>query len=199
MACSYFAKNVPRLTQQKQDKNWSKYSVLELRGATLGIIGYGDIGRACAKLANAYGMNVVALRRKRPTEDELCRAVYENSRDNLYKLMGESDYILCSAPLTPETRGMLDAEAFAHAKRDSVFINVGRGPIVNENALIDALSKMANSREQHSMSLRRNRFRRVVNCGIYQMYSFRHTIWIKPTRLCMKRPNSLSRRICLDL
>jgi phosphoglycerate dehydrogenase-like enzyme len=140
MACSYFAKNIPRLTLQKQDKNWSKYSVLELRGATLGIIGYGDIGRACAKLANAYGMNVVALRRRRPTtEDELCRAVYENSRDNLYKLMGESDYILCSAPLTPETRGMLDAEAFARAKRDSVFINVGRGPIVNENALIDAL------------------------------------------------------------
>ena len=53
--------------------------------------------------------------------------------------MGESDYILCSAPLTDETRGMLNAEAFAHVKPNAVFINVGRGPIVDENALVDAL------------------------------------------------------------
>lgn len=138
MACSYFAKNVPRLQRQKQDKNWEKYSVLEIRGATLGIIGFGDIGRACAKLANAYGMRVVALRRT-PREDPLCDAVYSNTKDNLHKLMGESDYILCSAPLTEETRGMIDEEALEHAKKDAVFINVGRGPIVDENALIEAL------------------------------------------------------------
>jgi len=138
MACSYFAKNVPRLERQKAAKLWEKYSVLELRGATLGVIGYGDIGRACAKLAQSYGMRVVALRRN-PTPDPLCDKVYSNTRENLNKLMGESDYILCSAPLTEETRGMIDKEAFEHAKEDAVFINVGRGPIVDENALIEAL------------------------------------------------------------
>jgi len=63
MACSYFAKDLPRLIAQKKKKSWSKYNVLELRGTTLGIVGYGEIGRACAKLAIIYGMRVIALRR----------------------------------------------------------------------------------------------------------------------------------------
>ena len=138
MACSYFAKNVPRLQQQKSRKEWIKYSVLELRGATLGIVGFGDIGRACAKLATAYGMRVVALRRH-ATPDPLCDIVYSNTKENFHKLMSTSDYILCSAPLTDETRGLFGSEAFQHAKDNAVFINVGRGPIVDENALIEAL------------------------------------------------------------
>lgn len=168
MACSYYAKNIPRLAQQKTDKNWEKYSVLELRGATLGIIGYGDIGRACARLANAYGMNVVALRRT-PTPDALCTAVYANTRENLYKLMSESDYILCSAPLTEETKGMINAQAFQHAKKASVFLNVGRGPIVDENALIDAL-KNGNLKGLLWTFSRRNRCRSKVNCGTCPMF-----------------------------
>lgn len=56
MAIAYFAKDLPRLLKQKNDSTWDKYCVEEIRGKTLGIIGYGDIGRACAKLASAYGM-----------------------------------------------------------------------------------------------------------------------------------------------
>ena len=62
-ACSYFAKDFPRLMQQRKEKKWERYCVGELRGKTMGIIGYGDIGRACAVLAKAYGMEVYGLRR----------------------------------------------------------------------------------------------------------------------------------------
>ena len=141
MAISYFAKDLPRVMKNKNDKNWEKYCIEEIRGKTLGIVGYGDIGRAAARLANAYGMNIIALKRNRPTQDDpLINQIYfGNDKESLYKIMSESDYILCAAPLTPETEGMFDAEAFSKAKKNSVFINVGRGPIVNEDALISAL------------------------------------------------------------
>eukprot|EP00980_Cylindrotheca_fusiformis_P006104 scaffold1312_cov122-Cylindrotheca_fusiformis.AAC.3 len=141
MACSYFAKDLPRLFQQKNKKHWEKYNVKELRGSTLGIIGYGDIGRAAAKLATAYGMKVIALRRnpQKGMNDPYCDVVYGNDKDSMNKLFSESDYVLCSAPLTPETKGMITKEQFDVAKKDACFINVGRGPIVNEEDLVDAL------------------------------------------------------------
>jgi len=138
MACSYFAKDLPRLMRQKNLKNWEKYSVQELRGKTMGIVGYGDIGRACAKLARVYGMRVVALRRK-PAPDPLCHACYGNDKASLKLLVKESDYILVSAPLTEETRGLIDREVFQSVKDGAVFINLGRGPIVDEEALIHHL------------------------------------------------------------
>lgn len=141
MACSYYAKNLPRLMKQKANKQWEKYSVEEIRGATMGIVGYGDIGRACAKLAKVYGMRVIALRRNPLlcNGDPYCDVAYGNKKEDLNRLMSESDYILCSAPLTEDTKGLIGKEAFDHAKENSVFINVGRGPIVDEDALIDAL------------------------------------------------------------
>jgi phosphoglycerate dehydrogenase-like enzyme len=140
MACSFFAKDLCRLMRNKKAKNWHKYSVLELRGATLGIVGYGDIGRACAKLAQVYGMRIVALRRH-PKPDPFCDEVYINDKESLNRLFRESDYILCSAPLTTETRGMIGAEQFNNAKKDAIFINVGRGPVVQEDALVAALQQ----------------------------------------------------------
>jgi phosphoglycerate dehydrogenase-like enzyme len=62
-AASYFAKDFPRLARNKASKTWDRYCVQELRGATMGIVGYGSIGQACARLAKAYGMKVVGLRR----------------------------------------------------------------------------------------------------------------------------------------
>ena len=140
-ACSYFAKDLPRLLQQQRDQNWEKYSVEELRGKTMGIVGYGDIGRACAQLAKAYGMRILALRRNPALsqQDPLCDGVYDSSPKSLQKLFAESDYIICAAPSTPQTRGMINAAAFASAKPNSVFINVGRGDVVDEAALWQAL------------------------------------------------------------
>jgi len=141
MACSYFAKDLPRLMRQKKNKDWCKYNVEEIRGKTLGIIGYGDIGQATAKLAKAYGMHIIALRRNPnlSSQDPYCDTAYGSDPSSLHRLLSESDYILVSAPLTNETRGLISRQALQHVKQNAVFINVGRGPIVDEDALIDAL------------------------------------------------------------
>jgi phosphoglycerate dehydrogenase-like enzyme len=86
-------------------------------------------------------MRVVALRRHPflSRDDPYCDQVYGRDKDSLNRLMAESDYIVCSAPSTVETRGMVSAEAFDHVKQDAVFINLGRGPVVDEAALLRAL------------------------------------------------------------
>ncbi|CAB9511999.1 Glyoxylate/hydroxypyruvate reductase [Seminavis robusta] len=145
MACSYFAKDLPRLLQQQQDSNWEKYSILELRGATMGIVGYGDIGRATAKLAHAYGMKVIALKRRRVLDDDkdaYCEKIYCASQDPtaLNTVCAESDYIYVAAPLTPETEGLIGKDQLAVMKSNAVLINVGRGPVLDEKAVIDALT-----------------------------------------------------------
>ena len=141
MACSYFAKDLPLLMKNKREKRWDDYEIQELRGKTMGIVGYGDIGRAVAKMASVYGMKIVALRRHPflSRQDLLCDIVYGRDKDSLNQLMSESDFIVCSAPSTVETRGMVSAEAFQHVKEGSVFINLGRGPVVDESALIQSL------------------------------------------------------------
>jgi len=107
----------------------------------MGIVGYGDIGRACAKIAHVYGMKIVALRRNPAlsVQDPLVDVVYGTDQESLERLMGESDYIVCSAPSTVETQGLVGADAFGSVKRGAVFINLGRGPVVDEGAMIEAL------------------------------------------------------------
>ena len=86
-------------------------------------------------------MKIIALRRnpKLSINDPLCSYVYGTDKASLNQLMSESDYIVCSAPSTIETQGMVNADAFAAVKDDAVFINLGRGPVVDEDALIHAL------------------------------------------------------------
>jgi phosphoglycerate dehydrogenase-like enzyme len=134
------AKDLPRLLRNKEATNWEKYPVLELRGATMGVVGYGDIGKAAARLAYAYGMKVQALKRRPASEkDPIVNVMYGNSKEELLNLFASCDYILCAMPLTPETRGMIGKAEFDAAKKGAVFVNVGRGPIVDEEALIAAL------------------------------------------------------------
>ena len=138
-AAWYWSKDIVRLNKNKEEKNYDRYSVGELRGKTMGIIGYGDIGRSVAKLAKAYGMKVVAHRRRPELsqEDPLVDKVYGN--DDIKKVMGVSDFLVVAAALTPETEGMLGREELEAAKRGQIFMNIGRGKLVDEAALIDML------------------------------------------------------------
>jgi phosphoglycerate dehydrogenase-like enzyme len=116
----------------------------ELAGATLGVVGFGGIGRETARRAHALGMRVVALRRRasRPTQEEDGVTVHAG-RGGLERLLAESDYVVLSAPETAETRGMIDGPALERLKRGAVLVNVSRGVLVNEEALVRALSSGA--------------------------------------------------------
>jgi phosphoglycerate dehydrogenase-like enzyme len=137
--CSYFAKDIGRMKRQQAEGVWDKFMVGELRGKTMGIIGYGDIGQSCARLAKAYGMKVLALRRN-PDLSAHDRHVDQTfNPKQLDFVMHNSDYIVVCMALTPETRYFIDAAHLSLAKKGQVFINIGRGALVDEAALIAAL------------------------------------------------------------
>ncbi len=135
----FFAKDIRRLLRDQDSHRWSPFTMLELRGATMGIVGYGDIGRACATRAHAMGMRVLAQRRRpeRATSDPLIDRAY--GPDGLLDMIGECDYVVAAAPLTPETKGMIGAREIGAMKPTAVLMNVGRGPVIDEDALVDAL------------------------------------------------------------
>lgn len=135
----YFAKDFARMRRSQKAAKWDPFDVLEISKQTMGIVAYGDIGRACAKRAKAMGMRVLALRRRPvlsagdPNVDKMY------GWDGRLEMIAESDYVVAAAPLTPETRGMIGEAEFAAMKPTGVIINVGRGPVIDEPAMIRAL------------------------------------------------------------
>lgn len=111
----------------------------ELYGKTVGILGLGDIGTELAKRANAFGMEVWALKR-RVTEkpDHVHRLV---GMEGLQDLLGASDYVVIALPLTTKTHGLIGSRELGWMQSHGILINVGRGPIVDEKALIAALEE----------------------------------------------------------
>ena len=112
----------------------------ELFGGTVGIVGYGHIGREVARRARAFGMRVVAATRT-PRDDDLVDEMM--GLDRLGDLLGTADFVVLAVPLVPATRGLLGAAEFAAMKDGGVLINVGRGAVVDEDALYAALRDRA--------------------------------------------------------
>lgn len=107
---------------------------MELAGKTLGIIGFGRIGRAVGKIANAFGMKVIAYNRSQCEEGKAI-----GSYVNLEELLTTSDVISLHCPLTSENTGLINAEAIAKMKDGAILINTARGPLVEEAAVAAAL------------------------------------------------------------
>jgi D-2-hydroxyacid dehydrogenase (NADP+) len=108
----------------------------DLHGKTLSLVGLGDIGRAIARLARAYGMRVVGCRRTDRPIAEVDR-LYPLSQ--LHAMLAEGDFVAAVAPLIASTHGMLGRAEFAAMKPGVIYVNVSRGPIAQEDALLDAL------------------------------------------------------------
>jgi len=137
----YFAKDLRRMVESQAAGKWDPFDVEELAGATLGIVGYGGIGRQAARRAKAMGMKVLALRRHpgQSQDDPNLDAVYPHTAVD--ELVAACDYLVVSAPNTPDTRGMIGEAQLRKMKKTAVLINVGRGPVVVESALIQALEE----------------------------------------------------------
>ena len=119
-------------------KSWLPmgYVGMDLYQAKLGIIGMGRIGEAVARRARGFDMEVLYHNRTRRHESE---SMYGFTYAELDELLAQSDFVVVLAPLTDETRGMLGAEEFVKMKETSIFINVARGEIIDEQALYEAL------------------------------------------------------------
>ena len=135
----FFAKHMPRLLKDQQNGVWEQFYMEELYGTTMGIVGFGEIGRASATLAKAFGMKVLAMRRRPElsANDPLVDGIY--SQENLRDMLAQCDYILAAAPNAPGANGLIGEAEFAVMKKNAVIINVGRGPTIVESALIAAL------------------------------------------------------------
>jgi glyoxylate reductase len=126
----------------KQDQ-WKSWSPLLLAGSdihhkTIGIVGMGKIGSTVAKRATGFDMNILYHNRTRKPEVEKELGAVYCSFD---ELVSKSDYIVCLTPLTAETKNLFTRDVFKKMKSSAIFINVGRGPVVDEEALYDALAE----------------------------------------------------------
>jgi phosphoglycerate dehydrogenase-like enzyme len=117
-------KGLPRLEADKRERHWAHYPVDEVRGTTVLVVGLGEIGREVARLAEAFGMRVLSTRRNEGELDEL---------------LPRADSVVITLPLTTETRGLIDRRRIGLLKPGAILVNLGRGPVLDEDALIDAL------------------------------------------------------------
>jgi phosphoglycerate dehydrogenase-like enzyme len=140
----HFGRGLHEATRQKAAGQFdrSAYRLQSLTGATIGVVGLGGIGREVARLARAAGMRVLATRRSVITRDHETDGVdLLLPAGELTELAAASDYVTVCAQLTPETLGMVGASVFAAMRPDSVLINVARGELVDEDALVAALQE----------------------------------------------------------
>jgi phosphoglycerate dehydrogenase-like enzyme len=137
-AILYFAKDLRRMIRNQVASAWEPFDVQEIAGKTVGILGYGDIGRAVGNRVHAMGMRVLATKRHVANlADWPVKRFYKpESRREMIAL---SDYVVSTAPLTVETRHMISDAEFEVMKPTAVVINVGRGPVINEAALLRVL------------------------------------------------------------
>lgn len=159
------SRHLPDLVELQKERTWQPLEGRELRELTIGIVGYGSLGRSVASLASAFGARVIAMRR-RGSEAEAAGAASATSAtpalsggaaddpdafpfeprverivgpEGLRQLLAESDFVILAAPLTPETESMIDEAAITAMKRDAWLINVARGKLIDDTALLRAL------------------------------------------------------------
>src|SRR5918997_1050845 len=140
MAMLQHAKNLGRLRRDKVEKIWRQPHTDTLEGKTLCIVGMGNIGRAIAERVRPFGTRVVGVKRSVREDDPAWRHaddLYPTER--LRDALGEADYVAVTLPGTPETQHLVDAGAIGAMKPGAYFANVGRGTVVDEGALVEAL------------------------------------------------------------
>jgi phosphoglycerate dehydrogenase-like enzyme len=132
-----FAKGLPRLRRDAVARAWAHYPTSELRGQTLLVVGVGAIGLEVARLASAFGMRVLGV--KRDVDAQLPHVDSLHPPEQLRELVADANAIVVTLPLTDATRGLIDRETIERMRDGAVFVNVGRGKVVDEDALIAAL------------------------------------------------------------
>lgn len=138
-----FARDLPRLQRDRTERRWDHYPTRELAGRAIVILGVGAIGSRIAELATALGMHVIGVNASGRRPDA---PVHEHATaDRLLELAGRADVLVITLPETPDTIGMVDADVLTALPAGAIVVNVGRGRVVDEAALVELL-------EQHRLA-----------------------------------------------
>jgi len=139
----HFQRNFAKIDFHRRARSWPDPRTIfeffdrpELSVQMLVVVGFGAIGRRVARIGKAFGMRVLAIRRQ-PKADEYADEVH--SPESLPELAGMADYLVLSVPLTASTRGLIGRDILARMKPSAVLINIARGALVDEPALVEAL------------------------------------------------------------
>lgn len=138
------AKCLPKAAKFQAQRHWAQQEICEtpprpreLRDATMVIVGFGSIGTSLAKLANSLGMRVIAVREHPEKGSEFADAVY--GFDDLDRALRGGDFVVLATPVTAKTHHLMNADRLANLESDAYLINVGRGILIDEEALLHAL------------------------------------------------------------
>ena len=141
MALLMLNQRMPTLIDQQRARQWSAVYTPPPAGEIVVVVGFGDLGRGAARAARALGLTVVAVTRSGAIEPDGAGLFDEVvATAQLDQVLARADYVVLTTPLTPATRNLFDAARFAQIKPDAGFINVGRGGLVDHDALREALT-----------------------------------------------------------
>ena len=135
----FHTKKLRLLIDNQRRRKWADFSVAFANHRVMGVIGYGEIGRECALLVKGLGLTIHAFRRNpaRSADDPVVERIFGPTE--LHAMLAGIDFLLCAAPLTPETHHMMSDAEFKVMKPTAIVMNVGRGPVIDEAALVRAL------------------------------------------------------------
>lgn len=136
----HWHRHVAQHQRQQSEHAWEPIVSDDLTAKTIGVVGYGGIGRATTRVAKAFGMRVMALRRREIRDPDVDASF---DPDGLHTLLAQSDYVVLAVPLTESTHQLIDGAALAAMPESSVLINVARGAVVDQAALEAALATRA--------------------------------------------------------
>ena len=122
-------------------RQWSRFKTRELRGQTIGIVGFGNIGRRVAHLSHAFGMRVLAMRRQLLVDEQSPEVDQFYPGDRLVEMLGLCDYVVLAVPLTPKTCKMIGEVELRAMRAHAYLVNVGRGRVIDEGVLLRALTE----------------------------------------------------------
>ncbi len=138
-ACLVHAKGTIECHRQKQAQEWNAFQTTVLKGSTMGIVGYGGIGQRVARVAKAFEMWVIAARRSAKKSTKARFADVLLPMTDMDHLLIESDFVVLATPLTPDTHHMIGRKQLSLMKPEALLVNVSRGPVIDEPALVSAL------------------------------------------------------------
>lgn len=136
-----FAKSTALSFKMMKTRKWKRYMPCTLRGKTVGIVGLGHIGKEVARISKAFGMKVIATRRSTRRPGRARDVDLLLPRTHMRQMLSESDYVVLSVPLTADTQHIIGEQELQAMKPTAFLINIGRGTLIDEEALIHALEK----------------------------------------------------------